>query len=114
MRKFSNVATTFLVCGILFGGLSACQKREEPSARGPAEQAGRQIDQAAIKANEEASRAAEKARQDIANAAEKTNAEVSKAADKTAQQMNSMVDKTGQKVERAGEKMQETARSNQK
>lgn len=62
MLNPTKSVATWIAVGILIGGLSACQKKEAVSdAKGPAEQAGQQIDKAAEKAGAELNKAAEKA-----------------------------------------------------
>lgn len=51
----------FIILGMLITALSACEKKETAAdARGPAERAGQQIDQATARAGEELNKAAEK------------------------------------------------------
>lgn len=51
----------FITLGMLIMALSACEKKETAAdAKGPAERAGQQIDQATVRAGEELNRAAEK------------------------------------------------------
>lgn len=63
---------TVILSVILAAGLGACQKND-PSAeqQGPAETAGKQIDQAAAKAGEHLNKAAEKAGEGLAKVGEK-------------------------------------------
>lgn len=75
----------FFAAGLLLVGLSACQKTDE--AAGPAEAAGRQIDQATATTNEKLEKAGEKIN---AGAIDLTK-------------------KAGEKMEQAGEKMQHAA-----
>jgi hypothetical protein len=76
---------SILATGLLITGLAACQKKDE--AAGPAETAGRQIDQAAATTNEKLEKAGEKIN---AGAIDLTK-------------------KAGEKMEKAGEKMQNAA-----
>lgn len=55
MNKFSKNAMTTLVLGVLIAGLSACKKEE-----GPAERAGKAMDNAVQKAGEKIEKAGEK------------------------------------------------------
>ena len=52
--KFSNKVSTVLIVGVLFAALSGCQKKE-----GPAEQAGKVVDQAVEKAGQQVEKAGE-------------------------------------------------------
>lgn len=63
--KFFSKALTVLAMGILMTGLSACQKEE-----GPAERAGKAVDNAVQKAGEKVEQAGEKI-QDAAKDASK-------------------------------------------
>ncbi len=55
MKKFSTNAMTILIAGALMAGLSACQKEE-----GPAERAGKAMDNAVKKTGEQIEKAGEK------------------------------------------------------
>lgn len=55
MKKFSRNAMTALVMGVLMTGLSACQKEE-----GPAERAGKAMDNAVEKTGKKIEQAGEK------------------------------------------------------
>lgn len=65
MNKISRNVMTALIAGALMAGLSACQKEE-----GPAERAGKAMDNAVKKAGEQIEKAGEKI-QDVARDAEK-------------------------------------------
>ena len=78
-KKFDTV----LAAGLMLIGLAACQKKDEAGA-GPAETAGREIDQAAATTNQKLEQAGEKFNQGAAD----------------------LTKKAGEKMERAGEKMQ--------
>lgn len=65
MNKFSKNVMTALVSGVLIVGLSACQKEE-----GPAERAGKSMDNAVKKTGEKIEKAGEKI-QDAAEEAKK-------------------------------------------
>lgn len=55
MNKFSKIIMTALASGTLIAGLSACQKEE-----GPAERAGKAMDNAVKKTGEKIEKAGEK------------------------------------------------------
>ncbi|HJV88301.1 MAG TPA: hypothetical protein VJ698_22725 [Noviherbaspirillum sp.] len=62
MLNPTKSAATWIAVGVLIAALAACQKKEAASeAKGPAEKAGQQIDQAAARAGTELNKAAEKA-----------------------------------------------------
>jgi hypothetical protein len=75
-----------LVAGIALAGLGACEKKNDESP-GPAETAGRQIDQAAATANEK----------------------LEKAGDKISESSSEFRKKLGEKLEQAGERIQQAA-----
>lgn len=66
MSTLSKSTATLMAIAILIGALSGCQKKEAASGeKGPAEQAGQKLDQAATRAGEEINKAAEKAGQGL-------------------------------------------------
>ena len=54
MMKFGKTVSTALMLGVLLGALSGCQKKE-----GPAEQAGKVVDQAVEKVGQQVEKAGE-------------------------------------------------------
>ena len=81
--------------------LAGCHKRDATGA-GPAEQAGRQIDQVTEKTGRDLTRAADQANQQIQDAASQTRQEIDKA-----------TDATGKKLEQAGTALQEKSHENE-
>ncbi|MFC3109143.1 hypothetical protein ACFOFO_14430 [Undibacterium arcticum] len=71
MMTFSKIISTVVVAGLLGGGLAGCKKNEPIVEKGPAEQAGQKLDQAASKAGEEINKAASAAGKKIQEAGEK-------------------------------------------
>jgi hypothetical protein len=72
MMNSRKAATTMLSIAVLMAGLTGCQKTESASdEKGPAEKAGKQIDQAAAKASEQLNKMAEEAGKGLAKAGEK-------------------------------------------
>jgi hypothetical protein len=70
--KSGKTVTTFLAALAVVASISACQRNGETAGQtGPAETAGKQIDQAAAKAGEQLNKAAEKAGEGLAKAGEK-------------------------------------------
>lgn len=92
-----------LALAIMVGGVAGCHKKDDTvdGAPGPAEQAGRRLDQATDKAGRDLTKAADHANQQIQDAAQQTREEVNKA-----------TDATGKKLEEAGEKLQQKANDN--
>lgn len=71
MTKSSSGLMSALALGILCVGLSACQKVETTTEKGPAEKIGQQLDQAAAKAAVELNKVAEQAGKGLEKAGEK-------------------------------------------
>jgi len=99
----SKYLSAALALAIMVGGVAGCHKKDDTvdGAPGPAEQAGRRLDQATDKAGRDLTRAADQANQQIQDAAQQTRDEVNKA-----------TEATGKKLEQAGEKLQEKANDN--
>lgn len=70
MMHRPTVHTMLAACAMLLA-LTACQKKDETGGPGVAEQAGKQIDQAASKAGEEMSKLGEKAGEKMQEAGKK-------------------------------------------
>jgi hypothetical protein len=90
MMNLSKNFTLACIAGVFMFGLSACQKNQQPVAeKGPAEQAGQQLDEAAAKAAEGLNKVAEKAGEGIKKAGESLQSTAkdaqSKSADSTPQ-----------------------------
>jgi hypothetical protein len=118
-KNFGKKALALIPAALLLTGLTACNKKEDVSGRGPAEQAGHQIDQAAEKARanmsvagDKAEVATDKARVELKEAAREGDAKMEHAADTAGTKLNDAREKLGEKMEHAGEKMQ--AESQQK
>lgn len=96
--KPRNLFYAALAVAIVVASLTGCQKQPEAGA-GPAEQAGRKLDQVTQKAGAE-----------LTQAARDTNEQLSEAAKKTSEKLNEATEEAGRKIEKAGEKIQESAR----
>lgn len=94
--KPANVFYAALAVAIVVAALSGCQKQQEV---GPAEQAGRKLDQVTHQAGAE-----------LTQAARETNQKLSDAAKQTSEKINEATEEAGRKIEKAGEKIQESAR----
>jgi biopolymer transport protein ExbB/TolQ len=99
------VAVTLATLALLGG----CQKKADPSEAGPAERAGRKLDQATEQAGARLDNAAKQANQQLSDAAKETSQRLDQAADKAGQTLNEASKEAGRKLERAGEKMQTSA-----
>ncbi|XLZ69969.1 apolipophorin [Massilia sp. SR12] len=89
---------TVLLASLVLAAASGCQKPDDKRI-GPAEQAGREIDKAAVTAGEKLGQAGEK---------------LDEAAQKAGEKLNQATEKIGEKVEEAGKDIQETAREARK
>jgi hypothetical protein len=96
MMKPANLFYAALAVAIVVAALSGCQRKQEP---GPAEQAGRKLDQVTQKAGVE-----------LTQAAKETNAKLAEAAKETSAKLNEATEEAGRKIEKAGEKIQASAR----
>jgi hypothetical protein len=80
MMKRGKNAAMLLALGVLIASLTACEKKEVATEeKGPAEKAGKQIDQAAAKAGEELNKVAEKAGEKMQQAGQKLQNEAAEA-----------------------------------
>jgi hypothetical protein len=73
-RKAMNrhpFATSVAIMILTVASLAACEKKETAAAPGPAEQVGKQLDQAASRAGEELNKAASKAGEKMQEAGQK-------------------------------------------
>jgi gas vesicle protein len=96
--------------GLMLAALAGCQQKDELSGAGPAEQAGRKVDQAREKTGRELTQAAEKANQDIIKAADDAKAKINQVTDDASAEASKAVERAGAKVAQAGEKIQDSAR----
>lgn len=65
MMNAPKLAVRLISLSVLMTALVACDKQDATEGKGPAEQAGQQIDQAASRAGEELNKAADKAGQGL-------------------------------------------------
>lgn len=72
MTKSGKTIVTLAAAGICIAALSGCEKKLEPQAqKGPAEQAGQQLDQATARAGEKLNQVTEKAGEGLQRLGEK-------------------------------------------
>jgi methyl-accepting chemotaxis protein len=112
--KATSIMGALLVLA-LAGGAGGCSKRDE--AMGPAQKAGQQLDNAGDKVAREVHDKldrANQAAQQAANSAEQTKDKIAEATAEAAADaskgLNKATEEVGKKVERAGEKIQESAK----
>jgi uncharacterized protein YceK len=105
MMMIRYVAVTLTALALLGG----CQKKDDPSEAGPAERAGRKLDEATQQAGQKLDNAAQQANQQLSDAAKDTSQKLDQAADKASEKLNEATKEAGRKLERAGEKMQTAA-----
>jgi hypothetical protein len=76
MKTWTKCGGFLLAAGALMASLTACQKQDAAAdAKGPAEKAGQQIDQATAKAGQELNKFAEKAGEKMQEAGKKIQQE---------------------------------------
>ena len=77
---FSRKTASIILLGASLAALGACEKKDvEADAKGPAERAGQQIDQAAARASEELNKVAEKTGKGLQELGQKIQNEAEKA-----------------------------------
>ena len=120
--KSNHMFGTLLVPLLLAVSIAACTRDDE--AMGPAQQAGKAVDEAGQKvanglraplekadeAAQRAARRADEAREHLAERTEDARAKIKDATREAERGLEKATSKVGEKVERAGEKMQESAR----
>lgn len=82
-KYLSRLAAMSLVA-VMVASLSGCEKKPDTSTGGPAENAGKQLDRAAVKAGEELNKAAEKAGEGLQKAGKKMQSAAKEAQEKDA------------------------------
>jgi hypothetical protein len=98
MKKIAMIGILLAVC------LAGCNKSKD--GMGPAQQAGKAVDEASVKA-------AAKVKEEVAKAdaaAADARAKAPDAVEKAKHNLNKVTDKVGEKVEEAGKKMQQDAK----
>lgn len=92
--------------------LGGCQPKHDPGAVGPAQQAGKAVDDAGAKIAQSLHAPidkAEEARRKMEAAGEQTRRQIEDATDDARQGLNKATNEVGKKVEQAGEKIQKAA-----
>ncbi|HYD97066.1 MAG TPA: hypothetical protein VEC01_17185 [Noviherbaspirillum sp.] len=80
MFRSAKSAALLMAVAVFAGVLSGCEKRETTTGeKGPAEQAGQKVDQAASRAGEELNKVAEKAGQGLQQLGQKLQSEAEQA-----------------------------------
>jgi hypothetical protein len=102
-----------LLAGLMLLALAACQKKDDNGA-GPAEQAGRQLDQAATKATAELDNATTRAKDELDKAARISSDKLDKAGEDAGVKLNETKEKIGVKMQETGQKIQDSAEQERK
>lgn len=105
---------THLMAALLaLAALAGCQPKHDNGAPGPAQQAGKAVDDAGEKIAKSLHAPidkAEEAKRQMAAAGEETRKQIAAATDDARDGLNKATEEVGKKVERAGEKIQESAK----
>jgi len=104
--------TTFLAALLALAALAGCQPKHDAGAVGPAQQAGKAVDDAGAKIAQSLHAPIDKAeevKRKMAEAGEQTKRQIDEATDDARDGLNHATSEVGKKVEQAGEKMQKAA-----
>ena len=104
--------TTLLTALLALAALAGCQPKQDTGAPGPAQQAGKAVDEAGARVAKSLHAPidkAEEARRKMEAAGEQAKRDIAEATDDARQGLNDATNEVGKKVERAGEKMQKAA-----
>lgn len=104
--RLARGAAAVLIMAAMLGG---CQKKDEGVGAGPAETAGRKIDQASEQAGRELEQARNQASEQLREAAKDTSQSIDRAAGQASEKLNQATETAGRKLEQAGERMQQKA-----
>lgn len=104
--------TTLLAALLAAAALAGCQPKQDTGAPGPAQQAGKAVDDAGARVAKSLHAPidkAEEAKRKMAEAGEQAKRDIAEATDDARQGLNDATNEVGKKVERAGEKIQKAA-----
>ena len=104
--------TTLLAALLAAAALAGCQPKQDTGAPGPAQQAGKAVDEAGARVAKSLHAPidkAEEAKRKMAEAGEQAKRDIAEATDDARQGLNDATNEVGKKVERAGEKIQKAA-----
>jgi hypothetical protein len=104
--------TTIMAAVMAAAALAGCQPKHDNGAIGPAQQAGKAVDDAGAKVAKSLHAPidkAEEAKRKMAEAGEQARRQIEEATDDARQGLDKATDEVGKKVERVGEKMQKSA-----
>ena len=108
INRISAVVITFLALGTLLFALSSCRNGDGVASVGPAEQAGRSLDQANEKAGRDLNELADRATEGIGKAAQETRNTIDEAAEGVSDGLDNATEAVGKRVERAGEQIRDS------
>jgi Spy/CpxP family protein refolding chaperone len=104
--------TTLLAALLALTALAGCQPKQDNGAPGPAQQAGKAVDDAGARVAKSLHAPidkAEEAKRKMEAAGEQAKRDIAEATDDARQGLNDATNEVGKKVERAGEKIQKAA-----
>ena len=105
--------TTILMTALVAAAaLAGCQPKQDPGTPGPAQQAGKAVDEAGAKVARTLHAPidkAEEAKRKMAEAGEQARKDIAEATEDARTGLNDATKEVGKKVERVGEKMQNSA-----
>ncbi len=104
--------TTLLAALLAASALAGCQPKQNTGAPGPAQQAGKAVDEAGAKVAKSLHAPIDKAneaKRQMEAAGEQARRDIAEATDDARQGLNDATNEVGKKVERAGEKIQKAA-----
>lgn len=105
--------TTLMAALLALAALAGCQPKQDTAGVGPAQQAGKAVDDAGAKIAKSLHAPidkAQEAKRQMEAAGEETKKQIAAATDDARDGLNKATEEVGKKVERAGEKIQESAK----
>jgi hypothetical protein len=105
--------TSLMAAALALAALAGCQPKHDTGAIGPAQQAGKAVDDAGAKVAASLHAPidkAEEAKRKMEAAGDQARKQIADATDDARDGLNKATEEVGKKVERAGEKIQESAK----
>jgi Spy/CpxP family protein refolding chaperone len=107
-----RTTTTLMAALVAAAALAGCQPKQDTGAPGPAQQAGKAVDEAGARVAKSLHAPidkAEEAKRKMAEAGEQARKDIAAATEDARTGLNDATKEVGKKVERVGEKMQNSA-----